>query len=398
MACRANIGFERNYRRLALVLIGVNCAMAIKKLAVTLAMVAFLTGVAHDRAEAKDNLSAQKQGEFAEFLDSFRKENSIRALTAVIVEDQKVAWELALGTSDDEGEIATTMDTTFSIASVTKPIAATAILKEASAKRLSLDLSLSSDPGWGEFCEWFSGSAIVFGGGGVAEDGSAIAPVDCNRNLTLSDILNMRVNGKPGDRFVYNPMTYARIDRAIEGAGKRPLRAIVRDNVLKPAGMEDVALGWHDPDGGSALRLLAPPFSVNEQGRSEKNSFSDDDFRASAGIKASARHLAQFDIALDAGTLLPREWMERIFNDGALPPGGDYRWGWFAQKWQGQRLYWHSGWDPDRYSAIYLKIPDQNLTLIVLANNERLWWGNSLIRAEIDKSPVVAKFLAEFVR
>ncbi len=379
-------------------LIGVNCAMAIKKLAVFLAIVAFLTSLAYERAEAKDNSSAQNYGEFVGFLESFRKENAIRALTALIVKDGQIDWELALGTSDDEGEIATTMDTTFSIASVTKPIAATAILKEASAKRLSLALSLSSDPGWEDFCEWFSGSDIVFGGGGVAEDGSPIAAVDCNRNLTLSDILNMRVNGEPDGRFVYNPMTYARIDRAIEGAGKRPLRAIVRDNVLKPAGMDNVALGWHDPDGGSALRLLAPPFSVNEEGRSEKNSFSDDDFRAAAGIKASARHLAQFDIALDAGKLLPRDWMERIFNDEALPPDGDYRWGWFTQDWQGQRLYWHSGWDPDRYSAIYLKIPDQKLTLVVLANNERLWWGNSLIRAEIDKSPVVAKFLWQFVR
>ncbi|MGB5484430.1 serine hydrolase domain-containing protein [Parasphingorhabdus sp.] len=366
--------------------------------AMVLGILAFLASFAYDRAEAKNDTSAQHYGEFADFLEGFRKDNSIRALTALIVKDGKIAWEVALGTSDDEGEIATTMDTTFNIASVTKPIAATAILKEASAKRLSLDLSLASDPGWDDFCEWFSGSGIPFGSGGAASDGKMIAPVDCSRNLTLSDILNMRVNGEPGARFVYNPMTYARIDRAIEGAGKRPLRAIVRDNVLTPAGMENVALGWHDPDGGSALRLLAPPFSVDDQGRSEKNSFSDDDFRAAAGIKASARHLAQFDIALDAGTLLPRDWMERIFNDEALPDSGDYRWGWFTQDWQGQRLYWHSGWDPGRYSAIYLKIPDRNLTLIVLANNERLWWDNSLIRAEIDKSPVAARFLAEFVQ
>lgn len=383
---------------MAPVRIGENCTMAMKNAAAILAILAFLVSFAVERVEAKENTIVQNHAEFAQFLENFRKANKIRALTALIVKDGAIVWEQALGTSDDEGEIATTMDTTFSIASVTKPIAATAILREASAKRVSLDLPLSSDPGWAEFCEWFSGSAIVFGGGGAADDGSRIAPVDCNRNLTLSDILNMRVNGGPDAGFVYNPMTYARIGRAIEGAGKRPLRAIVRDNVLKPAKMENVALGWHDPDGGSALRLLAPPFAINEDGRLEKNSFSDDDFRAASGIIASARHLAQFDIALDIGKLLPREWMERVFNDEELSPGGDYRWGWFNQDWQGHRLYWHSGWDPDHYSAIYLKIPDQKLALIVLANNDRLWWGNSLVRAEIDKSPVVAKFLAEYIR
>lgn len=372
--------------------------MAMKNIAAILTILTCLAGFPVERAEAKENPAVQADREFAQFLENFRKTNKIRALTAVIVKEGKIDWELALGTSDDEGEIPTTMDTTFSIASVTKPIAATAILREASEKRLSLDLSLASDPRWADFCEWLSGSEILFGGGGVAADGTIIPPLNCSRDLTLFDILNMRVNGDAGARFVYNPMTYARIDRAIEGAGKRPLRAIVRDNVLKPAGMENVALGWHDPDGGSALRLLAPPFAINEDGRLEKNSFSDDDFRAAAGIKASARHLAQFDIALDAGKLLPRDWMARLFNDQELPDGGDYRWGWFTQEWQGHRLYWHSGWDPDRYSAIYLKIPDQKLSLMVLANNDRLWWDNSLIRAEIEKSPVVAKFLAQYVR
>lgn len=372
--------------------------MAVNNVAAILAILMFLAGVPADRVEAKENPSVQDHSEFGQFLKDFRQTNQIRALTALIVKDGEILWQQALGTSDDEGEIPATMDTTFSIASVTKPIAATAILREAAEKRLSLDLALSSDPGWADFCAWLSGSAILFGGGGIADDGTPIAPVDCTRNLTLSDILNMRVNGAPDARFVYNPITYARIDRAIEGAGKRPLRAIVRDNVLKPAQMENVALGWHDPDGGSALRLLAPPFGINEEGRSEKNSFSDDDFRAAAGIKASALHLAQFDIALDGGKLLPRDWMDRLFSKEALPEDGDYRWGWFNQDWQGHRLYWHSGWDPDRYSAIYLKIPDQKLSLIVLANNDRLWWDNSLIRAEIDKSPVVAKFLALYVR
>ncbi len=350
-----------------------------------------------DTVSASEKDDIESYPKFGAFLSDFRKEQSIRALTAVIVKDGEIVWEQALGTSDDERDVPATMDTTFGIASVTKPIAATAILAEAEKGGLFLDWLLANDPRWAGFCAWFSTSGIPFGGGGNDSDGMAIPPVDCTRKLSLSDSLNMRVNGAAGSAFVYNPMTYARIDRAIEGAGGRPLRAIVRDNVLKKAGMENVALGWHDPEGGSALRLLAPPFTVQEDGRDVKASHSDDDFRAAAGIRASARHVAQFDIALDAGKLLSREWMGRIFSNEKLPPRGDYRWGWFAQDWQGKRLYWHSGWEPDRYSAIYLKIPDKRLTLIVLANNENLWWGNPLSAAEIHNSPVVAKFLMELV-
>ncbi|QTD54677.1 serine hydrolase domain-containing protein [Parasphingorhabdus cellanae] len=349
-----------------------------------------------DTVSASEKVDMEGYQKFGSFLSDFRKEQSIRALTAVIVKDGEVVWEQALGTSDDEGDVPATMDTTFGIASVTKPIAATAILAEAGKGGLYLDWLLANDPRWADFCGWFSTSGIPFGGGGKDSDGTAIEPVDCERKLSLLDSLNMRVNGAAGSAFVYNPMTYARIDRAIEGAGGRPLRAIVRDNVLKKAGMENVALGWHDPDGGSALRLLAPPFTVQEDGRDIKASHSDDDFRAAAGIIASARHVAQFDIALDAGKLLSADWMGRIFSDDKLPPRGDYRWGWFAQDWQDKRLYWHSGWEPDRYSAIYLKIPEKRLTLILLANNENLWWGNPFSAAEIHKSPVVAEFLTKF--
>ncbi|SIN59972.1 CubicO group peptidase, beta-lactamase class C family [Parasphingorhabdus marina DSM 22363] len=334
---------------------------------------------------------------FGQFLADFRKEKSIRALTAVIVKDGKIRWEQALGTSDDEGDIPATMDTTFSIASVTKPIAATAIIRESLADRVSRDLPLSAHAGWEGFCAWFAGSGIPFGGGGVDSDSTPIASVRCDPAPRLSEILNMRANGDPDGNFVYNPMAYARIDRAITAGGGRALRDILRDNVLTPAGMSDVALGWQDPEGGSALRLLAPPFTVREDGSDEKASFADDDLRAAAGIIASARHVAQFDMALDRGDLLPEAWTNRI-TKGALPPAkGDYRWGWFVQDWNGHRLVWHSGWEPERYSAIYLKVPGKRLSLIVLANNENLWWSNPLTGAAVEGSPVAARFLELFV-
>jgi len=331
---------------------------------------------------------------FDEVLAAFHARNRIPALAVAIVRDGRILWEKAYGWSDDEAEVPATTDTTFSIASVTKPIAAVAILAEADAGKLDLSTPMRADRGWQGTCEWLAGSAILFGGGGTEADGTPIAKMDCARETTLRDILNMRVNGD-GASFVYNPVSYARIDRVIAGAGGRDLRDIVRERVMDRAGIHDIALGWRDPQGGSALRLLAPPFVVRD-GEPVKNSVSDDDFRAAAGIKASVRQLAQFDIALDAGRLLSGEWRARIFDAPLERPAGDYRWGWFVQDWQGHRLAWHSGWDPERYSAMYLKVVDRELALVVLANTEALWWGNSLARADIQGSPVAAAFLSGF--
>ena len=104
------------------------------------------------------------------------------------------------------------------------------------------------------------------------------------------------------------------------------------------------------------------------------------------------RQLARFDRAFDQGLLLPPEIQARVLDERAVSVG--YSLGWFHQRVDGRRLLWHSGWQPDAYSALYLKLPEEGLTLIVLANSEALWWGNSLARAEVEKSPIAAAFLA----
>lgn len=350
-------------------------------------------GPAHD--STPDVEQAEAIETFDAFVAGFRKEHRIPAVSVAILHDGRLLWEKAYGWSDDEGETATTIDTTYSIASVTKPIVATAIIAEAEAGGMDLATPMSADPGWEDTCQWLAGSQILFGKGGTEADGTRVPAMDCSRATTLRDMLNMRANGD-GTTFVYNPISYARIDRILTGAGARDLRDIVRERVMDKAKIHDIALGWRDPRGGSALRLLALPFAVKD-GELTRTPISDDDFRAAAGIKASVRQLAQFDMALDAAGLLPDEWHERIFAAPVKQAAGDYRWGWFAQDWQGHRLVWHSGWDPERYSAMYLKVPDRKLTLIVLANTEALWWENSLVRAEIQDSPVAAAFLAGFV-
>ncbi len=330
---------------------------------------------------------------FNTFLERFRHEHRIPAMTAVIVRDGKIAWEGAFGTSDDEGDVPTTPDTVFWIASVTKPIAATAILAEADAGRLSLDTPMSADPAWQETCERLRKSHIPFGGGGKDAHGTTIPKVNCGRAVTIRDMLMMRVNGD-GTAFAYNPIAYARLDRVITGAKGRPLREIVRDNVATPAGIDNIALGWRDPNGGLALTRLAPPFRMTKDGP-RKNVFPDDDFRAAAGVYVSARNLAKFDIAFDSGKLLKPARQKEVLNAWKTYPG--YAYGWFNQSWRGHRLLWHSGWEPDAYSALYLKVPEQHLTLMVLANTEGLWWNNSLVQAEVENSPIAAEFLKRFV-
>src|SRR4029079_9478692 len=46
--------------------------------------------------------------------------------------------------------------------------------------------------------------------------------------------------------------------------------------------------------------------------------------------------------------------------------------GWFPQDYQGQKVIWHYGHWGTGFSATYLKVPTQGLTLILLGNSEAL--------------------------
>ena len=47
--------------------------------------------------------------------------------------------------------------------------------------------------------------------------------------------------------------------------------------------------------------------------------------------------------------------------------------------------------------ALYLKVPEHDITLILLANGEGLWWENPLDGAEVEKSAFAGAFFDRFV-
>jgi CubicO group peptidase (beta-lactamase class C family) len=108
--------------------------------------------------------------------------------------------------------------------------------------------------------------------------------------------------------------------------------------------------------------------------------------------------LARFDIALTQGRLLSPAFREQMWTPGRTPSGDvlPYGLGWFVADVAGRRLVWHTGLWEGRYSALYVKVPADRLTLILLANSEGLQWENRLDEAAIERSPFARAFLAAF--
>jgi hypothetical protein len=73
-----------------------------------------------------------------------------------------------------------------------------------------------------------------------------------------------------------------------------------------------------------------------------------------------------------------------------------YALGWFVQQYNATRVVWHYGLWP-QYSALYLKVPDRQLTLIILGNSGGVSEAFGLADGDVTASPFARAFLRLFV-
>jgi CubicO group peptidase (beta-lactamase class C family) len=322
--------------------------------------------------------------------DSLRLARRIPGLAAIVLRDTTIVVARGFGMADMEHAVPVTPNTPFNIASVAKPMAGVVALKLVAQGLLDLDRPMRTYEGFREFCGAVRGVGGIFWGDYACETDA----------LTLRHVLTMTANGTPGTRFLYNPPSFSWGSRPMMQVTGVPYSTLVDSLVLRPAGMARSARKHRN----LALREdlakdLARPYHVDSSGAvrpSEPPGPQGDG--AAGGVIATAMDLARFDVALTRGVFLPDSlrkvmWSATRTATGEVLPYGI---GWFVQQHEGDTLLWHSGLWEGAYSAIYLRVPTRDVTLILLANSDGLWWDNPLDKAEVHRSPFVAALLAEF--
>ena len=339
---------------------------------------------------------------FREFLSDFRRENKVLSLSVAVLKHGEVIMIETIGWQDHDAEEPTQPETSYLIASITKTFTGATLLAMETDGHIDLDADFTSLSDWDERCAWLTNAGIIFGGGAL-DDGREIAAVNCEGPISLRHVLQNRIQGTPGTSFFYNPIVFGRLSNWVEENTDRTWRDWMRYYVLEPAGMDSAAAGWRDSDGASALTNLAPPFrhAPDDEDGIEPSPLPNPELNASSGVIASVLDLALYSNALDDGLILPpalREemWTPPLDADGTSAP---YANGWFVQKWNDHRLVWHSGWWPDAYAGVLLKAPDDGWALVALGNTDGIRYEiDTLTKAQIELSPIPAKFLELFVK
>lgn len=165
-----------------------------------------------------------------------RERLRLPGLAIAVVQDGRVAWSKGYGMADVERRIPITPETPFNIASLTKPMAATLLMRLVERQRLSLDEPMSS------FTTRFSGDTV-----------------------RVRHVLSMTADSRPpGTRYSYNGDLYTAIGAVLARKTGRPFRELLVDSILDPLGMRRTSPGTDVVD--SAAQLL-PVFGAERTER-----------------------------------------------------------------------------------------------------------------------------------
>ncbi len=306
------------------------------------------------------------------------EEAKVPSIAVAIVKDGKIVWEDAFGWADVERRIPATAHTAYSLASMTKPITATAVMNLAEAGRLDLDAPIERFlggvklPGAPAQTREVTARRIMSHSAGLPQYGHFYldGAEPAGSKVTISRFA-MPVF-PPNTRFEYSNIGMKVLDAAVEQVSGQTFGQYLRREVFGPLGMKDSAVGL--PAGRTAAVRYDP--------ERKPMGFYLTDHPGSGDVWSSAHDMARF-LAFHMGTPLPgqaqvlepatRLAMQRPASAAPMPtppdaPRRDIGANWVLSTINGHPQVWHSGGQPG-VSSFMTFYPDQKLAFVLLANS-----------------------------
>lgn len=317
------------------------------------------------------------------YLEALRVQAAIPGMSAAVAKDGVIVWERGFGFQDVANRVRATPDTPYMIGDASGIVAATLVLQCFEHRRLDIDTPLGS-----------YGIAIP------------------ERDATLRQLLSHTSADASAEPFAYNPGRYGQVAAVMEWCAPQPYRKSVSHRILNAVAMQNSAPGTDliDPElplpAGlfqptelaryrGVLARIATPYKIDNKGRPEQAELPIDTMSATGGLVSTVRDLVRLDSALDDRILLLDETLTQAWTPArsargtAVPTGL----GWFVQSYRGQRIVWQFGLIGGAYSSLIVKLPDQKLTFILLANSDRLSSPFDLHTGDVSRSLFASVFL-----
>jgi CubicO group peptidase (beta-lactamase class C family) len=147
----------------------------------------------------------------------------------------------------------------------------------------------------------------------------------------------------------------------------------------------------------TVVKTLAQPYALDREFKPTKITYPQG-FSTSAGLMSTVLDMAKYDIAIDQNRFVTKETQQLAFTPTTSTKGEalPYGLGWFTTNYKGTKLLWHYGYWTGNSSFI-LKVPERNMTFIIMANSDNLSRPTDLGSGDALSSPVGMAFLKTFI-
>jgi CubicO group peptidase (beta-lactamase class C family) len=298
-------------------------------------------------------------------------EKGVPSIAVGVARNGVVLWEEGFGWADREARIRATPHTRYSLASVTKPLTATAIMMLAEQGRLDLDAPLERYLGGIRFR-------------GLAGDTREVTPRRAlNHSAGLPSHFRAFYEGDPvpapdetlgrygivvfppGTQRAYSNIGYRALDVAIANVSGKSYGDFLKTEIFEPLGMTRSSLHLDPLQAEEAARRY------DGEGRAIAPYVTD--HPGSGDVWASAHDLLRFGM-FHAATLLPgqrpvlsSESVAAMQGSVEIAPRMTFGLPWAVGDDRGHRLIDHDGGQPG-VSTILALYPDDKLAIVVLSN------------------------------
>lgn len=283
----------------------------------------------------------------------------IPGLAVLVKKGDSTLYEDYMGYANVEKKIKVDGTTAFPIASITKVFAGVALMKLVEEGKVSLD-----DP-----IDRYLTSA-TFGD-----------------SIQVKHVLSHTSQGQVGQHFHYS-YRFGALTPVIAIGANSSFEGYLKNEIFKPLGLNAT---YMLTDSSSVKPTMAQPYNFEGEVVPGILEFGTS---ASAGVVGTARDLGIFSKALENNIPITSASKKLMYTPFAT--SSPYGLGIFTQEIEGKKVIWAYG-QYDSYSSLLLKVPEDELTLVLLANNNLMSDPARLINGDLSASLFAMSFLKNYV-
>ncbi len=305
---------------------------------------------------------------FVEDVHQIRDTLQVPALHLAIVQGDSVLLYDISGRDQPTDQFASSAQTLFPLASVTKTWAAALLLRLEAKGLLSLE-----DP----VRKYLPKKKIP-------------------KEVLIKHVLSHSSQENPGERFEYS-YRFGWLREIVEEVTKQDLPQVFEKEFLRPLALRNTLPGKESKLYKPYFKRIAPPYRL-DSAKAKSTRGPGPKLSTSSGLISNLDDMIIYNRALDDGRLLAdslrdKMWAARLnFKGDTLP----YGLGWFNARVAHKVVHWHYG-QLGGYSTVLLKIPEMDLSLILLSNSGAVSDHAHMIQGKPLRSALLFSFFKHFV-